>query len=442
MTGKEWISAFEGRGAGEEAARYVKLASGFLDDALFPRSRFPEAAGSVRFFTAAGRTELGGNHTDHNNGKVLAAAVQLDAVAVAAGRDDARVSFRSTGFPDVDIDISDTSVRENEKGKTEALVRGIAAGFVSRNIPVRGWSANIDSTVFPGSGLSSSAAIGVLIAKIFDCLYNGGRLAAVEIAKIAQKAENLYYGKPCGLMDQAASAFGGAVAIDFGGDAPVISQIDFNPGAAGYALCVVNTGGDHADLTGDYAAIPAEMKSVAAFFGAANLREAGKDAFFRALADGRVMGNLRRQCGDRALLRALHFFNENDTVDKMHAALQVFASAGSSKELCESFARFLGLVRQSGASSQNLLQNISSPHSLAGQPLAVALALTDSFASRLGKDIACRVHGGGFAGTVQAYVPLDCLPGYRAEMEAVFGTGAVTELKISGGGARELRIEG
>jgi galactokinase len=461
VTGREWIAALgEKRGEallrslyGEEALEAARnrargFAEGLLEEEAFPGSRFPETRGDIRFFTAAGRTELGGNHTDHNRGKVLAASVQLDALAAAAPREDGKVLFRSTGFPDAAIDLGGLSAREEERGTTEALIRGVAAGFHRRGIPVRGWTANGGSTVFPGSGLSSSAALEVLVGKIFDGLYNGGALPALELAKIAQEAENRYYGKPSGLMDQAASASGGAAAIDFGGDEPLLTRLDFDPGRAGYALCVVNTGGNHADLTADYGAIPEEMRSVAAFLGGKSLREAGREQLDAALGDPPRARLLRERCGDRALLRALHFFDENERVDLMRGALEGMAAASGGPAVTETFGVFLGLVEESGASSWELLQNIAPPGNPREQGIALALALSRRFAARRGRGpggkapgrIVSRVHGGGFAGTIQAYVPREDLEGYRKALEGVFGPGALTELRVRSVGPAELLL--
>jgi galactokinase len=245
--------------------RYGRLIEGLIQD--FTSEEFPETSGELRVFSVPGRTELGGNHTDHNRGKVLAASIQLDAVAVAAPRPDMQVLFRSKGHPDAKVDISNHSARQEEKGNTEALIRGIAAELAARKLPLRGFTANADNMVLAGSGLSSSAVIEVLIGKIFDSLYGDGKTSALELAKIGQKAENVYFGKPCGLMDQTACATGGAVAIDFEDpDNPQVKGIGFDPASAGFALCIVNTKGSHADLTADYAAIPAEMKAAASFF--------------------------------------------------------------------------------------------------------------------------------------------------------------------------------
>jgi galactokinase len=419
--------------SGVEAARhrYAGLIEGILEDSPegFPVAEFPETRGELRVFTAAGRTELGGNHTDHNRGKVLAASIQLDAVAIVAPRHDKRVFFRSTGHSDVSVNLAkadgsaDLAIRDEETGTTAALVRGIAAELGRRGTVVGGFTANAASLVLPGSGLSSSAAVEALLGRIFDGLYGGGKRSALELAQIGQIAENDYFGKPCGLMDQTACAFGGAVAIDFGDPArPLIRPIRFDPEAAGYTLCVVDTHGSHADLTADYAAIPAEMKAVARFFGREVLRELSLEQVLDRAAE------IRKAAGDRALLRAIHFFNENQRVDALLAALEN-----------NDMNRFLDLVNQSGDSSDKLLQNIYSPQDPAEQGISAGLALTRHFiATEAAGAGACRVHGGGFAGTIQAYMPLDRMAAYRRSMEGVFGTGAVTELRIRPVGAAEL----
>ncbi|MDR3161040.1 MAG: galactokinase [Spirochaetaceae bacterium] len=449
MTGKELIRKFaspEGEpvfetlygenGITEARRRYTALVEGFLGG--FPPGDFPETAGDLRLFTAAGRTELGGNHTDHNRGKVLAASIQLDSVAVAAPREDMRVVFRSTGYPDVTVDLSCLEALPAEAGTTEALVRGVAAELTRRGTPVRGFTAHADSTVFPGSGLSSSAALEVLLARIFDAFYGGGKRQALEIAQIGQVAENRYFGKPSGLMDQIACASGGAAAIDFAdNDAPRIQRLSFDPMAAGYNLCVVNTRGSHADLTPDYAAIPEEMKAVAAFFGKRFLRETSLE---KVLSGGT---ELRKAVGDRAILRAIHFFEENQRLDAMVDALRAVETVADPWEKQGDMARFLALVNQSGDSSWELLQNVCSARRDGEQSLGLALTITRNFLRgnsvyRGAFNGACRVHGGGFAGTIQAYVPLGDLDAYRTRIEGLFGPGAVTVLFIRPVGAEEL----
>ncbi|MFP3042001.1 galactokinase [Treponema primitia] len=432
MTGKALLEAIQttkaagifedlyGPGQAETARRrYTGLIEGIL----------PETPGELRVFTAAGRTELGGNHTDHNRGKVLAASIQLDSVAIVAPRLDKKVFFRSTGYPDVSVNLaktdgsSDLESKPEERGSTESLVRGIAAELTRRGVAIGGFSANAASTVLSGSGLSSSAAVEVLFGRIFDSLYGGGKRSALELAQIGQIAENTYFGKPCGLMDQTACASGGAVAIDFEDPAhPRVKQINFDPASAGYALCVVDTHGSHADLTPDYTAIPAEMKAAAAVLGKAVLREVTLEQVLAKAPE------IRKAAGDRALLRAIHFFDENRRVDAMLAALEKRA-----------IADFLDLVNQSGDSSWELLQNIYSPKHPEKQGVSTALALTRNFidteAAGLG---ACRVHGGGFAGTIQVYIPLDRMDAYKLKMEAVFGANSVTVLRIRSTGAAEL----
>jgi galactokinase len=318
------------------------------------------------------------------------------------------------------------AVHPEETGTTEALVRGIAAQFSARGVEVGGFTANAASNVLSGSGLSSSAAVEVLFGKIFDSLYGQGSRSALCLAQIGQKAENDYFGKPCGLMDQVACASGGVVAIDFANkDAPQVSTVSFDPASHGYALCVVNTRGTHADLTPDYAAIPAEMMAVARFFGKSVLREIDRDAVLAHVTE------LRKACGDRAVLRALHFFDENVRVDVMLKSLEFLHADHKQTEKKTVLKCYLDLVDNSGDSSFELLQNIYSPQNPQEQGISLALALTRKFG-------VCRVHGGGFAGTIQAYIPLDAFDSYKAAMEAVFGNGAVTALKIRPVGVAEL----
>ena len=395
----------------------------------------------LRVFSAPGRTELIGNHTDHNRGKVLAASIQLDNVAIVQKRYDNTVFFRSTGFNDVKINLTDKDgnpdlqPKPEEKGTTEALIRGIAAELSKRGCKTGGFSANADSTVLIGSGLSSSAALETLICRIFDSLYGEGKRSALEIAQIGQIAENVHFGKPCGLMDQAACACGGAVAIDFADSSrPAVKQINFDPAAAGYALCVVNTGGSHADLTADYASIPAEMKSVAAFFGKSVLGELEKETVLSRAAEA------LKSLGDRAFLRAIHFFNENERVDAMTAILLEMEKAAITADKQRALNRYLDLVNESGDSSWEFLQNVYSPARPKDQGIAVALALTKDFFRKQNLRGACRVHGGGFAGTIQAYVPIDAMTAYRAHIEAVFGANSLTVLRIRSRGAVELEF--
>ncbi|MDR0495436.1 MAG: galactokinase [Treponema sp.] len=419
----------------EERRRCISLMDNMSLQAGFPGG-FSEKKEHFRVFSTPGRTELGGNHTDHNRGKVLAAAIQLDALAVAVPRDDSRVFFRSTGFPDVQVNLDGLDSRPEERETTEALVRGIAAEFARRGASVGGFCANASSMVLPGSGLSSSAAVEVLLAKIFDSLYNGGSCSALELAQISQKSENDFFGKPSGLMDQAASAFGGAVAIDFADSAaPAVTAIQFDPQAGGFILCVVNTRGSHADLTPDYAAVPQEMNAVARYFGKSFLRETD---YSQVLAHA---GELRKSVGDRALLRAIHFFNENRRVTAMAGLLQKLEKAATDSEKQGFMGQFLDLVNESGDSSWELLQNLYSPRNFHEQGLSLALAVSREFFREQGMKAACRVHGGGFAGTVQAYIPVDGFKLYCGRMEALFGPGAVTVLRIRQAGAVEIMLD-
>ena len=442
--GELFAKLYGPKNAAAARQRYTMLVEGMSDN----NDGWHDSASSekkpLRVFSAPGRTELGGNHTDHNCGKVLAASIQLDNAAIVRERGDNTVFFRSTGYPDVNISLTDETgalvpePRAGEQGKADSMIRGIAAELRRRGTLVGGFSANAESTVLPGSGLSSSAAVEVLIGRIFDCLFGGGARSALEIARIGQIAENDYFGKPCGLMDQTACATGGAVAIDFSPSPdsafPKVQIINFNPAAVGYVLCVVNTAGSHADLTPDYAAIPAEMKNVAAFFGKTALAELDRGTVLSAAAD------IRKTAGDRALLRAIHFFDENDRVDEMTRALDEMDKAAHLQNKLNAFSRFMEFVNESGGSSWQLLQNVYSPRNTKTQGISAALALTQNFFKRQKLKGACRVHGGGFAGTIQAYIPTDALALYRACMETVFGANSVTELYIRPLGAIELKF--
>jgi galactokinase len=424
-----------------ERRRYKKLiteisrstAEDFFETGLCKTSE------NLRIFIAPGRTEMAGNHTDHNCGKVLAASIQLDNVAIVQPRNDNIIFFRSTGFPDVKVKLTDSNgapdlqPKPEEHGTTESLVRGIAARLNSQGSSIGGFSANADSTVFPGSGLSSSAAVEVLICRIFDTLYNEGKRSPLEIAQVGQFSENVYFGKPCGLMDQIACAAGGAVSIDFA-DAvhPEIKRINFDFASADYALCIVNTGGGHANLTGDYASIPAEMKKVASFFGKSVLGELKKETILSCAAE------IRETLGDRTLLRSLHFFDENARVDAMTSVLEERENASTGAMKHNTLKSYLDIVNESGDSSWELLQNVYSPHNHQAQGISIALALTKSFFKKQKISGACRVHGGGFAGTIQAYLPLEAISAYRKYIEKVFGEGSLTILRIKNKGASEL----
>ena len=362
-------------------------------------------------FSAPGRTEIGGNHTDHQHGCVLAAAVDLETVADVTLNGTDKILIQSEGYPAFSIDINDLSINDSEKNTTVALVRGVVAGFVNRNVRVQGFNAKIHSTVLPGSGLSSSAAFEVLIGTIINELFNEGKISAEEIAMIGQYAENVYFGKPCGLMDQMASSVGSLVYIDFADPKqPKVEKIDFDLADAGYALCIIDSGADHADLTDEYAAIPMEMKQVCSLFGKEVLREIPEETFLKALP------SLRGQVPDRAILRALHIYRENERVAKQAQALK-------DKDI----ATFMNLIKESGNSSWKYLQNITPAGAVKHQEVAVALALCDTYLNGEG---AYRVHGGGFAGTVQAFVPLNMLESFKNKIEAVLGENSCHVLNI------------
>lgn len=362
-------------------------------------------------FSAPGRTEIAGNHTDHQHGCVLAAAVDLETVADVCLNGTDKIWIQSEGYPAFSIDIGDLSINDSEKNTTVALVRGVVAGFAQRNVQVQGFDAKIHSTVLPGSGLSSSAAFEVLIGTIINELFNEGKISAEEIAMIGQYAENVYFGKPCGLMDQMASSVGSLVYIDFEDPKqPKVEKIDFDLAEAGYALCIIDSGADHADLTDEYAAIPNEMKQICSLFGKEVLRQIPEETFLAALP------SLRGQVSDRAILRALHIYRENERVAQQAEALKT-----------QDVDTFLKLIKESGDSSWKYLQNITPAGAVKHQEVAVALALCDTYLRGQG---AYRVHGGGFAGTVQAFVPIEMLEYFKTSVEAVLGENSCHVLNI------------
>ncbi len=362
-------------------------------------------------FSASGRTEIGGNHTDHNRGKVLAAAVSLDVIAFAVPTDDGIITVKSEGFPQDTVDISDLSVKESDKNTSAALIRGVADGFKRDGFKIGGFKAYTTSNVLKGSGISSSAAFEVLIGTILSHMYNSGEVSSVKIAQIAQYAENVHFGKPSGLMDQMASSVGGFIEIDFADpQKPVISSIGYDFSQSGYSLCIVDTKGSHADLTPEYAAIPPEMKSVAKFFGKSELRDITREQLWENISD------VRKACGDRAVSRALHFFDENERVDNEAEAL------GN-----EDFEAFLREVNASGNSSFKYLQNIFAASNTREQGMVLGLYTAERILNGRG---ACRVHGGGFAGTIQAFVPNAMLEKFTSDMEKLFGAGSCYELYI------------
>ena len=371
-------------------------------------------------FSAPGRTEIGGNHTDHQHGCVLAAAVNLETEAIVWLDEANTIQIESDGYPAVTVELDDLTVREDEKNTTAALIRGVASKFVQLGAKLSGFRARVHSTVLPGSGLSSSAAFEVLIGTILNELFFNKKLTPVEIAQIGQYAENVYFGKPCGLMDQMASAVGGMVYIDFADPRePKVQKLDVDLAKYGYGLCIIDTGADHADLTDEYAAIPQELAQLCRCFDRDYLREIPREKFIRKLPE------LRGKVSDRAILRALHIYQENDRVEQMAEALR-----------WDDFDAFLELVNESGQSSWMYLQNITPAGAVDHQEMAVALALCKMHLCGEG---ACRVHGGGFAGTIQAFVPLDRLTKFKQEIETYLGEGAchVLEIRSQGG----IRIE-
>lgn len=357
-------------------------------------------------FSAAGRTEIAGNHTDHNLGLVIGASINLDTIAAVSKRDDGKVILHSEGFPLCAVSIDDLSVHEEEKNTTASILRGIAKAFSDRGITVGGWEANVMTDVAVGSGLSSSASVEVLVAQIFNTLYNDGELGTLELAKIGQYAENVYFGKPSGLLDQICCATGGIVAVDFkDSSSPVVTPLELDLEEFEHTMVITNTHGCHADLTSEYASVPPEMRSVAAYFGKENLREVDFNSFISSL------GDLRKKLkNDRALLRAYHFFTENERVKFMIDEIRN----------CD-IDTFLYNVNESGTSSFCFLQNVYPSSATKEQGLSLAIALSQHILDGEG---AVRIHGGGFAGTIQAYVPDHLLSRYIKEMEALFGEGS------------------
>ncbi len=376
-----------------------------------------------RYFSAPGRTEIGGNHTDHQRGRVLAGAVNLDTRAAVAVNGAKTVRILSKGYPMCTVGLNTLVPQAEEINTTPALVRGVCARFAELGCPVEGFDAYCESTVLPGSGLSSSAAFEVLIGTIVNHLFFDARVSQPEIARIGQYAENVFFGKPCGLMDQTASAVGNLVTIDFyDKDHPIIQPVDFDFSACGHALCIIDSQASHADLTDEYAAIPGELGQVCAYFGKEVLSQIPEKDFYAAIPA------LRKTCPDRAILRAVHFYQDNARVPQQVIALRE-----------GNFDRFLQLVRESGQSSYMYLQNVIPAGYTAHQDVALTLALCEHYLNGKG---ACRVHGGGFAGTVQAFVPFALLEEFRAGLDAALGQGACHVLSIRPQGGVEMAAEG
>ena len=394
-----------------ERERYISAINGFI-------KHYGEKSG-VRLFSVPGRTEISGNHTDHNHGKVLAASIDLDIIAVCV-KDEASefIKIKSEGFPEDIVNINEIKVDPERYFTSYAVISGMYDGFLKNGYKAGGFVAYTTSNVFKGSGLSSSAAFEVMVGDIMRTLYDND-ISDVEIAKIAQYSENVFFGKPCGLMDQMACAVGGFIGIDFKDPKnPVVNKIDFDLSAKGYSLCIIDTGGNHADLNEDYASIPAEMKSVAALFDKSVLREVSREEIIANIPE------IREKVGDRALLRALHFLNENERVDELNAAL----GEGS-------IAKFFAGITASGNSSFKYLQNVYTVKNIREQGLSLALELSEEYLKTINEPSACRVHGGGFAGTIQVFIPEKYSQGLQSLIDSVFGKGSTHILKIRAKGA-------
>ncbi len=386
--------------------------------------KFTERFGDNRelyILSVPGRSEISGNHTDHNRGCVFAGAIDRDIIAVVAKNDDNVIRFLSDGYAEDTVSLMNITDSDRfENYTSSALIAGVANAFREHGLNIGGYDAYSNTEVLKGSGISSSAAYEVMIGNILNYLYNDGRVDNKEIAKFSQYAENVYFGKPCGLMDQMACAVGGFVYIDFENEAqPVVEPIDFSLSDAGYSLCIVNTGGNHANLNDDYASIPTEMRAVAACFGKKVLRGIEEEELTSKIPE------LREMVGDRAILRAIHFIRENGRVEKAKAAIE-------SGEI----DKFLAVINESGTSSFKYLQNVYTNINVKEQGLSLALSITDGFLS--GKAAACRVHGGGFAGTIQVFLPKTELKAYCELMDRVFGKGSAMPLNIRPVGATRL----
>ncbi len=393
--------------------RYLNCAEGF------EQTYGGKAMGDVRLFSVSGRSEISGNHTDHNYGKVLAGSISLDIISVAAAHDGNTVCVKSEGYNEdvVELDSVETIV-EAQKNKAASLIRGMCDGFKKNGHNIGAFYAYTTSNVLKGSGLSSSAAFEDMIGNMLNHLYNAGNVDNIEIAKIAQYAENVHFDKPCGLMDQMACGVGGFIAIDFKDPKnPIVEKLDFDLDKYGLNLCIVNTGGNHADLTDDYASVPVHMKSVAKELGVNVLRESSKQALLENAAQ------IREKLGDRALMRAMHFYNENERVTAQKEALKN-----------GDLDAFLSLVIKSGISSFTMLQNVYTVKNVDEQGLSLALALAQEVLAGE-KHCAFRVHGGGFAGTIQCYVPKTKTKEFKETLENVFGQDTVYVLNIRKYGA-------
>ncbi len=404
LYGKENVSA--------QKARYIEAVEKFCEI-------YGERDNLV-IFSAPGRTEIGGNHTDHNLGKVLAGSVNLDVIAITSATENGRIRVQSKGHREAVVMVDDLAIRDNEAGQSVSLVRGMASRFQQLGYQIGGFDAYSTSNVLRGSGLSSSAAFEVLVGTILNGLYNDGSVSAVEIAKMSQYAENEYFKKPCGLMDQMASSVGGIITIDFcDKENPAIEKVNFDFQKSGYALCIVDTGGNHTDLTSEYASIPGEMKAVASYFGKSVLREVAKEEILENIT------TLREQFGDRAVLRSLHYLDDNKRVEKEVEALKN-----------GDFEAFKQAIIESGNSSFRFLQNVYATVNPKEQGLSLAIYIAQGILEGKG---AYRVHGGGFGGTTQNFVPVEMVDEFKSAIESVFGKGKCHILFIRNhGGIRVL----
>ena len=392
--------------------RYIRAIDRFTE--LFPSEK------EIEIYSAPGRSEVCGNHTDHQNGMVLATSINLDAIAIVAKAEEPVIRLVSGDFPMEEVDVADLSMKEEEQSTTTALIRGVAAGMKERGHKVGGFTAYIISDVLMGAGMSSSAAFESLIGTILSGLYNDMKVSSIEIAQIGQYAENIYFGKPCGVMDQMACSVGGMIFIDFKEkEHPEVRQVHTDFEKAGLSLCIVDTKGSHADLTPDYAAVPAEMNQVAQALGREHLREVPRETFFKELP------KLWKETSGRAVLRAIHFYEEEERVLRGVKSLEESDYPG-----------FLSVIKASGDSSAKYLQNIYSPKDVDSQNVTVALAVSESI---LGENGVCRVHGGGFAGTIQAFVKNEAVVAYKEQIEAIYGDDSCHVLKVRlQGGIRVL----
>lgn len=408
--GKLFAELYGTQACEKQQRRYIRAVQAFHE--IFPTRT------DVKIYSAPGRTEIGGNHTDHQRGIVLAGAVDLDAIAVVSFHEDGVIRVKSEGYKPVQIQLSDLAPNSGDDG-TSALIKGVVAKFREKNVTVGGFDMYVTSDVISGGGISSSAAFEILVGTVVDCKYNNGASTPFALAQYGWFAENVYFGKTCGLLDQTVAAYGGLVSIDFqDASAPAIEKIDFDFAKYGYTLCITDTKSSHENLTDDYVAIREEMKQVAGYFGCEVLSEVDENAFFAGIP------NMRGSCSDRAIMRAMHFFTETERAHEEAEALK-------NKDM----EHFLKLVNASGISSGNLLQNLYSNSTPTMQAIPLALAISKSI---LGDRGAVRVHGGGFAGTIQAFVPTELVSEYKDGIERIFGEGSCYRMKIRPVGGVEI----